>query len=160
MNCLRSVSKIFVILSVAKNLRSLDSARDDILIPTFGGVIQRYNNEAILRHYGRVLRGGSWNNNPNNMRVANRNRNEPDNTNNNNGFRCVSPRLPHPGRSDVGCSRTFSPYLRERGKPTGSRLGSTQPNDVKQGRRLVGIDRTSSPSLHTVSAQVVRRLYP
>lgn len=34
-----------------------------------------------------VLRGGSWNNNDNNCRVANRNRNNPDNTNNNNGFR-------------------------------------------------------------------------
>ena len=38
----------------------------------------------------RVLRGGSWNNNDNNCRVANRNRNNPDNRNNNNGFRCVS----------------------------------------------------------------------
>ena len=34
-----------------------------------------------------VLRGGSWNNNPNNLRAANRNRNSPDNRNNNNGFR-------------------------------------------------------------------------
>ncbi len=37
---------------------------------------------------GRVLRGGSWNNNANNCRVANRN-NNPDNRNNNNGFRIV-----------------------------------------------------------------------
>ena len=37
----------------------------------------------------RVLRGGSWNNKPNNLRCANRNRNNPDNRNNNNGFRCV-----------------------------------------------------------------------
>ena len=35
----------------------------------------------------RVLRGGSWNNNDNNCRVANRNRNNPDNRNNKNGFR-------------------------------------------------------------------------
>ncbi|MFC1736715.1 SUMF1/EgtB/PvdO family nonheme iron enzyme [Candidatus Hydrogenedentota bacterium] len=35
----------------------------------------------------RVLRGGSWNNNHNNLRSANRNRNNPTNTNNNNGFR-------------------------------------------------------------------------
>ena len=34
-----------------------------------------------------VLRGGSWNNNPNNLRSANRNRNNTDNRNNNNGFR-------------------------------------------------------------------------
>ena len=37
----------------------------------------------------RVLRGGSWNNNPDNCRAANRNRNTPDNRNNNNGFRVV-----------------------------------------------------------------------
>ena len=37
----------------------------------------------------RVLRGGSWNNNDTNCRVANRNRNNPDNRNNNNGFRLV-----------------------------------------------------------------------
>jgi len=34
-----------------------------------------------------VLRGGSWNNNPRNCRSANRNRNNPDNRNDNNGFR-------------------------------------------------------------------------
>jgi len=35
------------------------------------------------------LRGGSWNNNPNNLRASNRNRNKPDNRNNNNGVRCA-----------------------------------------------------------------------
>jgi len=34
-----------------------------------------------------VLRGGSWNNNRNNARCAYRNRNVPDNFNNNAGFR-------------------------------------------------------------------------
>jgi formylglycine-generating enzyme required for sulfatase activity len=37
----------------------------------------------------RVLRGGSFNNNQNNARCAYRNRNEPDNFNNNLGFRLV-----------------------------------------------------------------------
>lgn len=37
----------------------------------------------------RVLRGGSWNNNNNNVRSANRNNNTPDNINNNVGFRCA-----------------------------------------------------------------------
>jgi hypothetical protein len=35
----------------------------------------------------RVVRGGSFNNNQNNARCANRNRNNPDNRNNNSGFR-------------------------------------------------------------------------
>jgi hypothetical protein len=38
----------------------------------------------------RVLRGGSWNNNPQNLRSANRNRNTTDNRNNNIGFRVGS----------------------------------------------------------------------
>lgn len=39
----------------------------------------------------RVLRGGSWNNEPQNVRSANRNRNTQDNRNNNIGFRLASP---------------------------------------------------------------------
>lgn len=35
----------------------------------------------------RVNRGGSWNNQPDNVRSANRNRNDPTNRNNNLGFR-------------------------------------------------------------------------
>jgi len=37
----------------------------------------------------RVNRGGSWNNNASNCRIANRNNNSPDNSNNNIGFRLV-----------------------------------------------------------------------
>ncbi|MGI9065300.1 MAG: SUMF1/EgtB/PvdO family nonheme iron enzyme [Pyrinomonadaceae bacterium] len=40
----------------------------------------------------RLLRGGSWNNNATNVRSANRNRNTPDNRNNNIGFRVVAVR--------------------------------------------------------------------
>jgi Sulfatase-modifying factor enzyme 1 len=36
-----------------------------------------------------TLRGGSWNNDSTNARASNRNRNEPDNRNNNIGVRCV-----------------------------------------------------------------------
>jgi formylglycine-generating enzyme required for sulfatase activity len=50
------------------------------------------------RPYGsnRVIRGGSWNNNANNTRCANRNNNWPNNANNNNGFRLarVQPGVP------------------------------------------------------------------
>jgi len=51
--------------------------------------------ESIWQQWGgivavRVVRGGSWNNNnENNYRSANRNRNQPDNRNNNLGFRVV-----------------------------------------------------------------------
>jgi hypothetical protein len=43
----------------------------------------------IMGHYGtgRVLRGGSWNNNGRNCRSANRNYHEPDERNSNIGFR-------------------------------------------------------------------------
>jgi len=47
----------------------------------------------LLRGYAhndrRVLRGGSYNNNARNVRCAVRNRNNPDNRNNNIGFRVV-----------------------------------------------------------------------
>jgi hypothetical protein len=39
----------------------------------------------------RVLRGGSWNNNAQNVRTANRNNNTPSNRNNNIGFRVLAP---------------------------------------------------------------------
>jgi hypothetical protein len=38
-----------------------------------------------------VIRGGGWNNTPKNVRTANRNRNTPDNRNNNLGFRLILP---------------------------------------------------------------------
>jgi hypothetical protein len=53
-----------------------------------------------------VLRGGSWNNDTNNVRSSNRNNNTPDNTNNNIGFRVAST----PGRADR-CAR-FHPEPR------------------------------------------------
>ncbi|MBS1787612.1 MAG: SUMF1/EgtB/PvdO family nonheme iron enzyme [Acidobacteria bacterium] len=43
--------------------------------------------EIGTRHW--VVRGGSWNNNGNNCRSANRNNNDPGNRNNNIGFRVV-----------------------------------------------------------------------
>ncbi|MFQ5639306.1 MAG: SUMF1/EgtB/PvdO family nonheme iron enzyme [bacterium] len=35
------------------------------------------------------MRGGAWNNQPQNVSCANRNNNQPDNRNNNIGFRCA-----------------------------------------------------------------------
>jgi hypothetical protein len=43
-----------------------------------------------------VLRGGSWNNNPVNVRASNRNNDNPSNRNNNNGFR-LSKTMNRPG---------------------------------------------------------------
>ncbi|MEA3450726.1 MAG: SUMF1/EgtB/PvdO family nonheme iron enzyme [Bacteroidota bacterium] len=43
----------------------------------------------IIEGSNRVNRGGSWNNNAGNCRVANRNNNSPGNRNNNLGFRLV-----------------------------------------------------------------------
>jgi len=45
----------------------------------------------------RVNRGGSWNNEPRNLRSANRNHNSPGNRNNNLGFRLASTGLRQPG---------------------------------------------------------------
>ncbi len=43
-----------------------------------------------------MLRGGSWNNNQDNARAAYRNNNDPDNRNDNNGFRVVVVRFSTP----------------------------------------------------------------
>jgi hypothetical protein len=50
-----------------------------------------------------VVRGGSWNNNRNNARCAYRNRNEPDNFNNNIGFRVVCFHVFLPGQQCCLC---------------------------------------------------------
>jgi hypothetical protein len=42
-----------------------------------------------LTYRGRVLRGGSFENSPENLRSANRDDDDPENRNRNNGFRCV-----------------------------------------------------------------------
>ena len=46
-----------------------------------------------------MLRGGAWNNTRDNARAVYRNNNEPDNRNNNNGFRLVAP---HASRYPAG----------------------------------------------------------
>jgi formylglycine-generating enzyme required for sulfatase activity len=44
----------------------------------------------IANGSNRIIRGGSWNNDANNLQVGNVNNNNPDNRNNNIGFRPVS----------------------------------------------------------------------
>jgi hypothetical protein len=85
----------------------------------------------------RGLRGGSWNNNENNLRSSNRNNNNPDNENNNIGFRVASPRETRrrvPGQNSVserargtvpfsGTTRTVPRDRRSNRTPDGRRIG-------------------------------------
>ncbi|NCO34758.1 MAG: hypothetical protein AUJ92_21530 [Armatimonadetes bacterium CG2_30_59_28] len=68
-----------------------------------------------------MARGGSWNNNPNNDRVANRNGNNPENRNNNLGFRYVVAADVPPSRHYVGLERGFPSIRRGTGLRGGSR---------------------------------------
>jgi hypothetical protein len=65
-----------------------------------------------------VLRGGAWNNNRDNVRCANRNHNEPDNRNNNVGFRVVlvgaSARRCFPETGEDGRGAAWETLLRRR----------------------------------------------
>jgi hypothetical protein len=54
-----------------------------------------------------VIRGGSWNNEPDNVRSANRNRNTPTKRNDNIGFRCAQDACPMAGvRTFIGKVRS------------------------------------------------------
>ncbi len=80
-----------------------------------------------------VLRGGSWNNNDRNVRTTNRNRNNPDNRNNNIGFRLARKFLFLPEFICIGtnrvCKKEFSIYsgvsiIRNQTKKQGVSAGS------------------------------------
>jgi hypothetical protein len=74
-----------------------------------------------------VLRGGSWNNQPNNVRVSNRNHNQPENRNDNIGFRCVRDvkpggMPPGAGNGAVKAARCVPSSLPDRAADAGARL--------------------------------------
>ena len=105
-----------------------------------------YYKSVTLRHeechrHVRVLRGGSWNNNNwNNLRVANRNNNNPTNTNNNIGFRCVSQ---HFSIFDAGVRKPDHLAERVSRSPDGVPVLDiiVQPNTKTVPGRLVGDER-------------------
>ncbi|MDZ4762814.1 MAG: hypothetical protein SGJ21_17275 [Alphaproteobacteria bacterium] len=87
-----------------------------------------------------MIRGGSWNNNPQNLRSAQRNRNTPDNRNNNLGFRVASTLIsPEPHRP-ARCGRARGgpePVLKSRAgqPPAASRLAGQRASVSRGGRR-------------------------
>jgi hypothetical protein len=88
-----------------------------------------------------LLRGGSWNNNPRNCRSAYRNHNQPDNANNNVGFRvvCLS-QHPSPSEPLQGIPA---------GAPEGSRTQGSRPAPVISWyRRLIRTALGGAPSAH------------
>jgi hypothetical protein len=76
----------------------------------------------------RVLRGGSWNNNGRNARCANRNGNEPDNRNQNIGFRFAPAQASQVATHDqmiflsAASRRQKANALRQAGRPSAERL--------------------------------------
>ncbi|GDX77473.1 hypothetical protein LBMAG41_25520 [Cyanobium sp.] len=95
--------------------------------------------QRIYPESGRVaqlLRGGSWNNNPRNCRSAYRNHNQPDNANNNVGFRVVC--LPqHP-----------SPSEPLEGIQAGAQEGSRPAPVISWFRRLIRTAPRGAPIAH------------
>ena len=72
----------------------------------------------------RVVRGGSWNNNARNVRAAYRNENEPDNRNNNLGFRCL--RIHARAKGLLPEQVFFQSALRQKGVTAGVRVGTVR----------------------------------
>jgi hypothetical protein len=98
----------------------------------------------IYPERGRVaqlLRGGSWNNNPRNCRSAYRNHNQPDNANNNVGFRVVClPQHPSPSEPLEGIPA---------GAPEGSQTRGSRPAPViGRFRRLIRTAPGGAPPAH------------
>ena len=95
------------------------------------------------------LRGGAWNNNPRNVRVSNRNRNEPTNRNNNIGFRCS-------GYAECGENRRPEPHSARRMRARSLRFRAVGPGAYRSGRAkqqarlgfLVAVGANVSPAFN------------
>ncbi|MCB1909751.1 MAG: SUMF1/EgtB/PvdO family nonheme iron enzyme [Rhodocyclaceae bacterium] len=89
-----------------------------------------------------MLRGGSWNNHPQNCRAANRNNNSPDNRNNNIGFRVCrgSHIVSTPGPAPARAVRNCRPTTVCRPRPGGKTMAQARPVRTRRhrvGRRVV-----------------------
>ena len=115
----------------------------------------------------RVVRGGSWNNNRDNARCAYRNRNNPDNSNDNRGFRCVShafrcvPAMPRVARRRRASRVDAGRGLREMARPVPGRRLRKAPGEyrmalppvVARGRR----SRQGRPCARIAGGQICER---
>ena len=91
-----------------------------------------------------LLRGGSWNNNPRNCRSAYRNHNQPDNANNNVGFRVVClPQHPSPSEPLEGI---------QAGAQEGSQTRGSRPAPVIGDPRWQGLPQASDRTIRTTPA--------
>jgi hypothetical protein len=97
----------------------------------------------------RVLRGGSFNNKPGNMRCANRDRNQPGNPNANNGFRlCLGVVAPqestsrkHRAQSGPRCQSIFIPAFTSCSRPVTGRRRGILPGPVAAAKAPASISR-------------------
>ena len=105
---------------------------------------------------GRVVRGGSWNNNRDNARASYRNHNDPTNRNNSLGFEwCVSPTshgASRPaffdwGRTPTGVHRQcLSTTVGRSRRRVRAGAGTSRPHGAPAARRPSGAYRTETPS--------------
>lgn len=87
---LRFKQKLFLYQKLLNRKNFTQSEYQQHIVPLISFAQHAYSKQLrkeILEGSNRVNRGGSWNNNASNCRVANRNNNTPDNRNNNLGFR-------------------------------------------------------------------------
>ena len=85
----------------------------------------------------RVNRGGSWNNDARNCRSANRNRNDPENRNNNLGFRLARSSADRVDALPDGTGRFPVPFLRGQNTTLGRPVLVANPRKLKAAVFLV-----------------------